>query len=270
MGWFGTLLLARPTIATLPMQPGVREAFGSSFATPNPWGNKVGLYDLGQGWQRVGVGPFATEQLRLSAGVDGLVATTAAPALAAFVSNSSCAHPEGRTPAGRSFSLHLPNNDEPCGYQHVEGRPRRVDPDFAVHALRTWAVEAGRTPSTEAIAAIIGSEQDELPVMEDAVLALFAALGFTAGTKVLPVINPDDPAFDDYQRVIRMADIRHAREKYMASRGWPLDDDEKATAKDHDYLRFRDLLWSSVNGGGATRDELVAQHDQLAARWKKQ
>ncbi|MEU4777189.1 hypothetical protein [Micromonospora sp. NPDC023633] len=56
MGWFGTLLLARPTTATLPSQPGVREAFGSSFATPTFWGNnKLGLYDLGQGWQRVGV-----------------------------------------------------------------------------------------------------------------------------------------------------------------------------------------------------------------------
>ncbi|MFG2167906.1 hypothetical protein [Micromonospora chersina] len=270
MGWFGTLLLAKPTTATLPSQPRVRETFGSYFATPGPLGNKVGLYDLGQGWQRVGVIPFATEQLRLSAGVDDLVAATAAPALAAYVSNSACAHLEGRTPAGHNFSLHLPNTEEPCGFEHVEGMPGRVDPDLGVDGLRTWAVEASRTPSTEALAAIITSDEDDLPVMQDVVLALFAALGFTSGTEILPVIDPDDPAFDDYQRVIRMADIRAAREKYMASRGWPLDDDEKATAEDHDYLRFRDLLWSSVYGGGATRDELVAQHGQLAARWKKQ
>ncbi|MEU4771601.1 hypothetical protein [Micromonospora sp. NPDC023644] len=269
MGWFGTLLLARPTTATLASQPGVREAFGSCFATPTPWGNKLGLYDLGQGWQRVGVTPFRTERLRLSAGVEGLAAVTAAPALAAYVSNSACAHLECRTPAGRSFSLHLPDTDEPCGYRHPEGRPGRVDPDVAVEALRGWAVEAGRTPSTDAVAAVVTGREGDLPVMQDAVLMLFAGLGFTSEAEIPPVVNPDDPAFGNYELVVRMADVRAAGEQYMASRGWPLDDDQKATPQDLDYLRFRDLLWSSVYGGGATRDELVAQYRQLAVRWKK-
>ncbi|MEV1145561.1 hypothetical protein [Micromonospora sp. NPDC049799] len=271
MGWFGTLLLAKPKTATLPAQPGVREAFGSSFATPTPWGNnKVGLYDLGQGWQRVGVVPFYTERLRLSAGVDDLVAATAAPVLAAYVSNSACAHLEGRTPAGLSLSLHLPNADEPCGFQHVEGRPERVDPHLAVEALRTWAVEAGRTSSTEVIASILMSGEDDLPVMQDAVLTLFAGLGFASASEILPVIDPDDPAFGDYEPVVRMADVRASGEQYMASRGWPVEDDLKATPKDLDYLRFRDLLWGSIYGGGVTRDKLVAHYQQLAARWKKQ
>ncbi|MFI5490854.1 hypothetical protein [Micromonospora echinaurantiaca] len=270
MGWFGTLLLAKPTTGTLPSQAGVREAFGSSFATPTSWSNKLGLYDLGQGWQRVGVMPFYKERLRLSTGVDDLVEATAAPALAAYVSNSACAHIEGRTSAGHSFSLHLPNTDEPCGYQHAEGRPGQVEPDVVVDALRTWALEAGRTPSTEAIAAIVGSSEDDLPVIQDAVLMLIAALGFTREAEILPVINPDDPAFGDYELVVRMADVRAAREQYMASRGWPLEDDLKVTPQDLDYLRFRDLLWRSVYGGGATRDDLVAQYQQLAARWKKQ
>jgi hypothetical protein len=269
MGWFGTLLLARPKTATLPSQPGVRQAFGSSFATPTPWGNQVGLYDVGQGWQRVGVMPLYTERLRLTTGVDDLVRATAAPTLAAYVSNSSCAHLEGRTPSGLSFSLHLPNTNEPCGYQHEEGRPEKVDPHLAVEALRSWAVEAGRTPSTEAIAAIVTSDEDDLPVMQDAVLMLFAGMGFTPGAEILPVVSPDDPAFGDYELVVRMADVRAAREQYMASRGWPLEDDLKATPQDLDYLRFRDLLWRSVYGGGLTRDELVGQYQQLAARWKK-
>ncbi|WP_328421073.1 hypothetical protein OG470_04530 [Micromonospora sp. NBC_00389] len=270
MGWFGTLLLAKPTTATLPTQPGVREAFGSSFATPGPWGNKLGLYDLGQGWQRMGVAPFCTERLRLSAGVDGLVAATAAPALAAYVSNSDCAQLEGRTATGLSFSLHLPNTNEPCGYEHVEGRPEPVDTHLAVDTLRTWAVEAGRTPPTEATTALLTWDDEGFPVMEDAVLGLFAGLGFTPEAEILPVINPDDPAFGDFERVVRMADVRASGEQYMASRGWPLEDDLKATPEDLDYLRFRDLLWSSVYGGGATRDELVAQYEQLTARWKKQ
>lgn len=269
MGWFGTLLLARPTTGTLPSQPGVRAAFGSFFATPGSWGNKLGLSDLGQGWQRVGVGPFGTERLRLAAGVDNLVVATAAPALAAYVSNSDCAHLEGRTSAGHSLSLHLPNTAEPCGYRHVEGGPGQVEPDFAVDALRTWALEAGRTPSTEAITAIVTSGEDDLPVREDAVLMLFAALGFTPEAEIPPVIRPDDRAFGDYELVARKAEVRVAREQYMASRGWPLEDDLKATPRDLDYLRFRDLLWSSVYGGGATRDELVARYQQLAARWKQ-
>ncbi|WP_223874056.1 hypothetical protein [Salinispora vitiensis] len=41
------------------------------------------------------------------------------------------------------------------------------------------------------------------------------------------------------------------------------------TPRDLDYLRLRDRLWSSVYGGGATRDELVAHYQQLAARWKQ-
>ncbi|WP_176737186.1 hypothetical protein [Micromonospora citrea] len=167
------------------------------------------------------------------------------------------------------MELHLRNTDEPCGYRHVGGRPGPLAPDLAVDALRTWAMEAGRTPSAEAIAALVTSGEGELPVLERAVLALFAALGFPAGTEVLPVIDPDDAAFGDHRRVIRMADLRAAGELYMASRGWPLDDDLRATAEDNDYLRFRDLLWSSVYGGGATREELVARHDQLAARWKQ-
>ncbi|MEU4777190.1 hypothetical protein [Micromonospora sp. NPDC023633] len=201
--------------------------------------------------------------------MDDLVTVTAAPAVAAYVSNSACAHLEGRTSAGHSFSLHLPNTDQPCGHRHSEGRPGRVDPDVAVDVLRTWAVEAGRTPSTEAVAAVVTSREDDLPVMQDAVLRLFAGLGFTPEAEILPVVNPDDPAFGDYELVAGMADVRAAREQHTVSRGWPLDDDLKATPQDLDYLRFRDLLWSSVYGGGATRDELVAQYQQLAARWKK-
>ena len=269
MGYYGTLLLAKPTAVTLPAQPQVRPAFGSGFATPGPWGNEMGLYDLGEGWQRVAVMPFCTERLRLSAGVESLVAATAAPALAGYVSESSCAHIEGRTPSGLAISLHLPNTDEPCGYQHLDGRPGRIDPHLALEVLRTWATEAGRTPSTEVVATVVAHTGDGAPLMEDAVLALFTGLGFPSGTEILPVINPKDFVFADFQRVARMADIRAAGEKYMTSRSWPVDPDMKATPKDLDYLRYRDLLWSSVYGGGATREELLAQHQQLAARWQE-
>ncbi|MGC5021679.1 hypothetical protein [Micromonospora sp. DT47] len=195
MGWYGTLLLAKPVTGTLPTHPQVRPAFGSRFGTPDPvWGNAVGLYDLGHGWQRVGVKPFYSERLRLAAGVENLAAATAAPVLAGWVAESVCAHLEGRTPAGRAFSLHLPNTDEDCGYEHLEGRPGRVEPRLAVEAIEAWAYEAGRTSSTEVISAIVDGTWNEAPAMEDEVLALFAALGFPLGTEIPPVVDPDDPA----------------------------------------------------------------------------
>lgn len=226
------------------------------------------LYDLGDGWQRVAVMPFYTERLRLAAGVESLAAATGAPALAAYVSESSCAHVEGRTPGGRAVSLHLPNTDGPCGYRHDDGKPDWVDPRRAVDELRRWAIEAGREPSTEAISTVVANIGE--PLMQDAVLALVAAMGFPAGVMIPPVVNPDDVAFADFHLAVRMADVRASGERYLASRGWEPDPDLKATPKDLDYLRFRDLLWSSAYGGGATLDELLAQYEHLAARWQKE
>jgi hypothetical protein len=34
-----------------------------------------------------------------------------------------------------------------------------------------------------------------------------------------------------------------------------------------DYLRFSDLLGGSIYGGGLSRDELIADYEQLATRW---
>ncbi|GAA1547274.1 hypothetical protein GCM10009827_079410 [Dactylosporangium maewongense] len=125
MGWYGTLLLAKSADGPLPAYRGVRQAFGSWFATPSRmrvFGSPLGLYDLGDGWQRVGVRPFYRERLRLAAGVQELAAATGAPVLAGWVSESVCAHLEACSPAGVSVTMHLPNTDEDCGYEHLDGR----------------------------------------------------------------------------------------------------------------------------------------------------
>ncbi|MCG5437678.1 hypothetical protein [Micromonospora foliorum] len=270
MGWYGTLLLAKPANGTLPAHPQVRPAFGSRFMTPGPWGNAVGLHDLGDGWQRVGVKPFYSERLRLAAGVQALVAATAAPVLAAWVSESVCAHVEGSTPGGVALSVHLPNTDEECGYEHLEGQPARVQPRLAVKAVEAWAREAGRTPSTEVISAIVDGLWNELPAMEDEVLALFAALGFPPETEILPVIDAEDPAFGDYGSTADWADMKASGLIHAASRGEVLGPEYDLTPKERDYLRFRDLVWGSVYGGGLSREELIARYEQLTSQWPDQ
>jgi hypothetical protein len=192
MSWYGTLLLARPTGGALSALPEVRRSFGSRFLPSSSWGNTLGLYDLGDGWQRVSVGPIHGERVRLAAGVRALVAVTSAPVLAAWVSGSDCAHLECRTPGGVSLSLHLPNDTEACGYEHLDGRPRWLRPHLAAAELEDWAGEAGRTPSIDDISAIVNGEWNEQPWMEHRVLALFGALGFPPGTEIQPAVSPPE------------------------------------------------------------------------------
>nr|BFE63102.1 hypothetical protein GCM10020063_076280 [Dactylosporangium thailandense] len=130
MGWYGTLLLARPGNGNgnLPAYPGVRQSFGSQFCVPSLWpsfGDRVGLYDLGDGWQRVGVLPFGRERLRLAAGVRELAAATAAPVLAGWVSESVCAHLEAHSPEGAAVSMH-PAQHRRTLCMRAPGRPART------------------------------------------------------------------------------------------------------------------------------------------------
>jgi hypothetical protein len=268
MGRYGTFLLARSAHGNLPAYPGVRQAFGSWFGTLA--GDERGLYDLGDGWQRVGVHPAYREHWRLrdrlADGVEELAAATGAPVMAAWVSESTCVHLEARAPAGVALSLHLPNTDEECGYEHPAGQPGPVSPHHAVEAFEAWAHEAGRTPSPGVIAAVVNGEWDESPFPEDAVLALFAALGFPSGRQILPVVDWQDPAFgdDDLEDATRMADIKAANRAAVERRGgsgWEL------TPQEREHLRFDDQVWASVHGGGLTRDELIAEYQRMKSRW---
>ncbi|MEV4130924.1 hypothetical protein AB0J72_02030 [Dactylosporangium sp. NPDC049742] len=270
MGWYGTLLLAKSADGPLPAYRGVRQAFGSWFATPSRmrvFGNPLGLYDLGDGWQRVGVRPFYRERLRLAAGVQELAAATGAPVLAGWVSESVCAHLEACTPAGVSVTMHLPNTGEDCGYEHLDGRPGRVDPHRAVEAFEAWAHEAGRTPRPETISAVVHDTWDESPFREDKVLALFAALGFPAEREVLPVIDPHDQAVGGYGLWSHEADHRAAVRIHALKRGTLPGPEYDLTPSEQEYLRFEDLAWGSVYGGGLGRDDLIAEYEQLTSRW---
>jgi hypothetical protein len=268
MGWYGTLLLAKPVYGNLPAYPGVRQAFGSWFGTSAS--DERGLFDLGGGWQRISVQPAYREYWRLrdrlAVGVAELAAATGAPAVAAWVSESVCVHLEARSPAGLALSLHLPNTDEECGHEHPAGQLGQVASHHAVEALEAWAREAGRTPSRRVITAVVDGEWDESPFPEYAVLVLFAALGFPSERQIMPVVDWHDPAFGDHdlEDATRMADIKAANRASVERRGgsgWEL------TPQEHDYLRFNDQVWASVYGGGPTRDELAAEYRQLKARW---
>jgi hypothetical protein len=228
--------------------------------------HRLGLYDLGNGWQRVGVAPFYDEVLRLGTGVEEVVAATRAPALAAWVSESVCVHLEGRAPSGLAYSMHLPNTDEDCGYQHLEGRPGYVDPQRVVDAMQAWSAEAGLTPS----APIVSDTWDESPFSEDAVLALFAALGLPHETEIQPVVDPTDRAFGDYWKHAGRAEMRASELVHAARNGYVLGPEFDLTPQQQDYLRFRDLVWGSVYGGGLGRDELIAEYERLTSRWPGQ
>ncbi|GAA3203600.1 hypothetical protein ACFO1B_07750 [Dactylosporangium siamense] len=270
MGWYGTLLLSRPADGMLPACQEVRQAFGSRFVTPSvmpAFGNRLGLHDVGGGWQRVGVRLFGRERLRLAAGVQELVAATAAPALAAWVSESTCVHLEARTPAGVALSMHLPNGGGSCAYQHPDGRPARVDPRRAVEALEAWAHEAGRSPVPETISSIVHGTWDGSPFAEDQVLGLFDALGCPSEREVLPVIDPQDPAFGDYDLWSYFADNSAGALILAAEKGWVLGPEHDVTPMERDYLRFEDLVWGSVYGGGLSREELIAEYQHLTSRW---
>lgn len=270
MSWYGTLVLAKPGEGSLAACEEVRQAFGSRFVTPSVmpvFGNKLGLYDLGDGWQRVGVRLFNRQRLRLADGVQDLAAATAAPALAAWVSESACVHLEARTPGGVTASVHLPNSDESCGYQHPEGRPGRVGPRAAAEALEAWAREAGRAPAPDIVSAVLDGTWDASPFAVDCVLALFAALGFPSGREVLPVVDPDDAAFGDYALWSHFANNSAGSLVRAAEMGWVLGPEFDVTPMEQDYLRFEELVWSSVYGGGLSRDELIAEYHQLASRW---
>ncbi|WP_433063629.1 hypothetical protein [Dactylosporangium sp. CS-033363] len=257
MGWYGTILIGRPGEERLPAYPGVRQAFGSQFRV---------LHDLDEGWQRVDVYPFYRERPRFTAGVQQLAAATDAPALAAYVAESSCAHVEARTPKGAAISIHLPNRHDACSYRHREGQPGPLVPRLAVEAFEAWADEAGRSPDPATLAAVVGGDWDESPFMEDRVLALIAALGFPPGREIPPLIDPDDEAFAAYRRLAFLADVRAATRISIVEHGETPGAEWDLSPREHDSLRFSEILEASMYGGARSRAQLLAECERLAAR----
>ncbi|MER7276140.1 hypothetical protein ABT369_16950 [Dactylosporangium sp. NPDC000244] len=236
----------------------MRQAFGSRFRR---------LHDLGEGWQRVNVLPFYRERPRFSAGIQELAAASGAPALAAYVSESWCAHIEARTPQGVAISAHLPNIQDACPYQHREGQPEPFAPHLVVEAFEAWATEAARSPDPATVAAIVGGAWNDRPFMEGRVLALIAALGFPPGTEIPPLFDPDDNAFWQSRQFTFLADARAANLVSIAERGELPEPGWDLSPRDIDYLRFSETLEASLYGEGLSRDQLIAQRAQLASRW---
>ncbi|WP_191842580.1 hypothetical protein [Catellatospora chokoriensis] len=234
---------------------------------PGLWSDDYSLHDVGDGWQRVGVSAFYSERPRIAQGVADLVAATGAPAIAAYISESSCAHVEGRTPAGVAFTLHLPDRDEACGYEHLDGRPRPSPPDAALEAVMAWAAQVGRRTSAGAVAQILDPAWSRGTIMEEVIIDWYGALGFSSRGMVEPTVDPDDPAFEGFQKQAFRADCKASAQWRAALEGDTLDVSWDLTEQEREYLAFRDLLWGSVYGGGLTQEECVERYDILRARW---
>lgn len=100
-----------------------------------------------------------------------LVAATAAPALSAFVMDSDCADVTAATPAGLSWHAYL-HEDMALSY----GAPTLAgSADDVLDLAMAWAIEAGRTPDRNALAAALATNE---VFVEDTLDSLFAALGF--------------------------------------------------------------------------------------------
>nr|BFE63103.1 hypothetical protein GCM10020063_076290 [Dactylosporangium thailandense] len=98
-------------------------------------------------------------------------------------------------------------------------------------------------------------------------LALFGALGFPRGREILPVVDPHDEAFGDYELWAHLANNRAVSNVNAAEKGWVVGPEHDLTPMEHDFLRFEDLVRGSVYGGGLSRDELIAEYAQLRSRW---
>lgn len=264
MGFYGSVVVARPASGMLTARPELPLHVGCRWGLPG----QFGLHDLGDGWQRVAAtDPFLGRYPHLALCARDLVAATGAPALAAYVSESVCVHLEARSPSGLPLSLHLPNTDRPCGYEH-DSQPPAVPPPDAVAALGAWATEAGRVPSLERVGSLInriGQHYDgECLYAEDALLALLAALGFVSRRALPVVVDPADPAFRDMDKRLLPARWKAAAERAGLGTGDPGPEWSAPTAAERDLLAFHDQLWRSVYGGGATRDELVRRYEHIA------
>ncbi|WP_155375376.1 hypothetical protein [Catellatospora vulcania] len=258
MGYYGTMLLARPVGRPLPTHPEVR-AFGSRVGLHGLWQQVVSLHDVGDGWQRVGVTAFHSERLRLAEGVADLLAATRAPVLAAYVAESSCALIEAGTPSGVALSLHVPNRPEDCGLEHVGGRPPVAEQQAAVDTLLAWAVEAGRTPSAQGVAEFVGMRDMPSVPMENAVVGLLTLLGFAAVAPIRPVFDPREPPFDDLDLQARLADLKVSGRLDAERKGYELGPEYGPTPLELAHLDLRCRVWAAAYGGEVTAADLAAE-----------
>ncbi|MET7427153.1 hypothetical protein [Dactylosporangium sp. NPDC005555] len=98
MGFYGTLVIARCD-TLLPQLPEVQSAFGTRVVWP---------YRRDDGWQLLHLAPpFGHQWPTVGAGPAPLAEATGAPALAVWISESSCLQYAAATPDGRSWTAHF-------------------------------------------------------------------------------------------------------------------------------------------------------------------
>ncbi|GGM69822.1 hypothetical protein GCM10007977_084470 [Dactylosporangium sucinum] len=101
MGFYGTLVIARCD-TLLPSLPEVQSAFGTRVVWP---------YRRDGGWQLLHLAsPFGHQWPTVGAGPAPLAESTGAPALAVWISESSCLQYAAATPDGQSWTAHFAND----------------------------------------------------------------------------------------------------------------------------------------------------------------
>jgi hypothetical protein len=261
VSYFGTIVLARAVDALLPQLPQVRAAFGS---------RSDQLEDLGAGWQVLSLlTPLPHEWPTVGSGPADLAAATGAPVLAAWISDIACMQVSGAIPDGSAWSAHM--TDDPagaCEFDHHRfavlrlppgTRPAPPDPLALTGQLLEWAAAAGQVTRADRINAAAA-----LPSYPEAFRAVVTALGFPAeGTRVPPKFDLDSDA-DVYAawEVAYHVGYRRCRE-WTGGPGWK----EPEPPWEADYLRFAELLSTSMFGDGASAAQLRAQATRLDDKW---
>jgi hypothetical protein len=261
VSYFGTIVLARAKDLLLPQLPQVRAAFGS---------RSDRLEDLGDGWQLLYLlTPLPHEWPTVGAGPADLAAATREPVLAAWISDIACMQVSGAIPDGTAWSAHV--TDDPagvCEFDHHRfallrlppgTRPAPPDPSALTGHLLEWAGAAGQVTQADRINAAAA-----LPSYPDAFRAVVTALGFPAeGTWVPPKFD----LYSDPDVYAAWEDAYHAG--YRRCREWTsrLGRKEPEPPWEADYLRFAELLSTSMFGDGASAAQLRAEAARLDDRW---
>ncbi|GAA2341683.1 hypothetical protein [Dactylosporangium salmoneum] len=271
MGLYGTFIVARDK-ALLPHLPEVQQAFGTRALHlcrgRDDWQLLLLRPPYGHHWPTVGAGPAP------------LAEVTGAPALAVWVSESSCLQYAAATPGGGSWTAHfadeanhIPNPDRAphasrCAYDHhrwctlrlPEGVDVPPDDQAALSDnLAAWAAAGGLATTPRRILEALGAKTNE-----EAIYALVDALDLEPLEFVEPSVDPDDPKWFDARRIGEHESARLAGEWVLRLKGRANSADwAQPLPGAAEFVRFLDLVEAAQYGGGLTRKQLAAEAQRL-------
>jgi hypothetical protein len=174
VGYWGTVVVARP-------EGLLTDVGGLGFR--HRW-----LRELGGGWQLLETSGW-DDPPDLREGAGALVERTGQPAIAAYISNSSCAVICAATPGRTGVLTHLWDAEEPCGvFPHApDGVPGPAGRTVGAVAdeLHAWAAAAGLRADHARLHAVIAQDGDRTDA-DELLFTLVKALGVERIGRTLP------------------------------------------------------------------------------------